>query len=251
MRPTLYTLVLLQDLHHCIIASPIMKCRLSVWTLLLAVTVLVTATPLARSRQLRSRADLEGPDGVSEGAKQEGNKMSGQKELLAKTLLSIADQIQGKSKGGRGSGASDPEQNAFSDAVLKAVKVLGKKENRKVALDQVAATSKMGQDGVGKSKATVAQLVEALRLPSLKPKKPTVDKKKLLSTAVSAVEAKLDQLSDMLADSKQENMEKTAEKTAEEEASLDMQHGLNSAPPLPAPINFRLDMEKPELPDAQ
>ena len=231
-----------------------MTFRVRVWPLLLAAMVLATTLPASRCRQLRNRADPEPTEPVSKGAQADTSKMDGQKDLLAKTLLGIADQIEGKSKGSSESEASEPERKAFSDAVLKAVKVLGKSKSKKETLEQVDAALMKdadGNHGVGKSKVTVGQLVEALRLPPLKPKKPPVDKKKLLATAVSAVEAKLDQLSDMLADSKQENMQEEADKTAEEEASLDMQHGLMTAAPLGPPINFRLDMGKPELPVSQ
>ena len=109
-----------------------------------------------------------------------------------------------------------------------------------------------GSEAGGKvGKVTIRQIVEALRLAPIKPKDPPVDKKKLLATAVGAVEAKLDQLAEMLAKAKAD--EPSVEKTPEELASHDMQHGLATTPPpaLPAPISFRLSMEHPVLPQVQ
>jgi hypothetical protein len=213
---------------------------------------------VARAGHLRSGGAEAGAEAATEESAAAATATPS-KDLLAKTLLSMADKLEGKgaAAGTESSAAAggDPAHAAFEDAVLQAVKVLGKHQQTKVTLEQVAAAMRKneatGSEAGGKvGKVTVGQIVAALRLAPLKPKEAPVDKKKLLATAVGAVEAKLDQLAEMLANAKAED---PVEKTPEELASHDMQHGLATTPPpaLPAPINFRLNMEHPVLPQDQ
>lgn len=235
---------------------------------LLSLFILLLVAAIASAGHLRESglevgAEAGAEAGVSSedaSASVKGGSSSESKDLLAKTLLSIADRLEGKpgtagggARDGVGSGAetgaADREHAEFEKAVLQAVKVLGKHHQTKVTMEQIAAAMKKNS-GAGKvGKVTVGQILAALRLDPLKPKDPPVDKKKLLATAVGAVEAKLDQLASMIANAKADPVDKTPE----ELASHDMQHGLESAPVpvLPPPVNFRLNMEHPALPQDQ
>ena len=213
---------------------------------LLPLVLVLLAVVSARAGHLReSGSEVVGAPSENPHTGPEGGSAEG-KDLLANTLLSIADKLEGKA--GAESGA-DPARAEYEDAVMKAVKLLARHQQTKVTLNQVAAAMQKNSGDGKVGKATVGQIVAALRLDPLKPKDPPVDKKKLLATAVGAVEAKLDQLADMLANAKEEPVDKTPE----ELASHDMQHGLESAPPpeLPPPINFRLNMEHPVLPQGE
>ena len=148
---------------------------------------------------------------------------------LANTLLKLADHMEGKE--------IDSEHKKFAEAVVKSANVLGTHHATKVTLQQVVDALKT-MKSPPKKVLPIKAIVEALRIPPLKPKKKKPDLKKLLATAINAVEGKLDQLESTLASQSEkattgEGDETTAgiEKSMEELSSSDMITGLEQLTP--------------------
>ena len=230
--------------------------------LLLLLPLLFAAPSFAG--HLRASGSESGAEGAAAALPEEEMPSAGgesgsdaAKEMLAKMLLSMADKLEGKSGGGGGAGAAAAATGegegaeaaaassaSFEAAIMQAVNILAKHQQTKLTQDQVKLALQHGKAASEEGKVgkiSVGKIVAALRLAPLKPKVPFVDKKKLLAKAVALVEAKLDQLSDMLALSTDHATPKKPEEPEEPEevAAKEM---------MPAPITFRLNMERPILP---
>jgi hypothetical protein len=182
--------------------------------------------PAEESAPPASEDSASGPSGPAKLDQSAGGQ-------LAATLLKFADQMEGKE--------TDPFHKKLADAVVQATQIVGSHHATKVTLQQVVNVLKSMKEEKNKKKSTlpIKAIVEALRVPALKKKKKKKpDLKKLLSTAVNAVEGKLDQLEALLA--AQSKKEVTAssgalltkvEKSVEELSGLDMISGLTPLTP--------------------
>lgn len=101
-------------------------------------------------------------------------------------------------------------------------------------------------------KLPIKEIVNALRLPPLKPKKKKPDLKKLLGTAVDAVEKKLDQLETVLnqpgSEEEEEETASVVEKSVEELSASDIIKGLNKLHPDKMPKPFLVVKPRPGSP---
>jgi hypothetical protein len=176
----------------------------------------------------------------------DNNNKSGSK--FANMLLKLADQMDGKG------GASGPEASKhqnFVKAVLKSAEVLGTHHATKVTLEQVVeAMQKMKKKEP--KKLPIKEIVNALRIPPLKPPKKKPDLKKLLGTAVDAVESKLNQLEAVLnqkgSDEEENETANVVEKSVEELNASDLMTGLNKIPPEKLPKPMLIIKPKPGAP---
>jgi len=180
--------------------------------------------PAEESAPPASEDSASGPSGPAKLDQSAGGS-------LAATLLKFADQMEGKE--------TDPFHKKLADAVVQATQIVGSHHATKVTLQQVVNVLKSMKEEKNKKKSTlpIKAIVEALRVPALKKKKKKKpDLKKMLSTAVNAVEGKLDQLEALLAaQSKKEDASGAlltkVEKSVEELSGLDMISGLTPLTP--------------------
>jgi hypothetical protein len=128
---------------------------------------------------------------------------------------------------------------------------LGTHHATKVTLEQVVeAMQKMKKKEP--KKLPIKEIVNALRIPPLKPPKKKPDLKKLLGTAVDAVESKLNQLEAVLnqkgSDEEENETANVVEKSVEELNASDLMTGLNKIPPEKLPKPMLIIKPKPGAP---
>ena len=155
---------------------------------------------------------------------------------IQNTLLKLADQMEGKDV--------DSKHKQLANAIVQSTKILGTHHATKVTLQQVVNALKSMKeekdDQKQKTPLPVAAIINALRVPPLqKKKKKKADLKKLLGTAVNAVEGKLNQLDALLAEQATKEITGDAndmvtakvEKSVEELNGLDIISGLEQLTP--------------------
>lgn len=224
--------------------------------LLLLLVSLTTTTSLHLRTQAESGPADPSSSGpappASEGLASSGPAApatNGDGSNFAATLLKLADHMDGN-------GASGPDgakHQQFAEAVVKASKIVGTHHATKVTLQQVVeALSKVKKKTDAPKKLPIKEIVNALRLPPLKPKKKKPDLKKLLGTAVDAVEKKLDQLETVLnqpgSEEEEEETASVVEKSVEELSASDIIKGLNKLHPDKMPKPFLVVKPRPGSP---